>query len=347
MMSGWSQQAVRWWYVLRYYRMSQLAMRAWNIAKRRWLRASLDRECIGKSVPEIRETEVWTVLLEGRLRGRNPGCSLETAERLARGEFRFLNQSRLLGDPVDWHVATWPEAPRLWRFHLHYHEYLLDLISAGRATSDPAWHELAWKLVEDWMAHNRPRDAGAGVDAWHPYCISKRLPAWFLLWAAAPLEGKRGDRVLRNMHAQACFLRRNLEWDVRGNHLIENLRALALSGVFFAETQAERCLLLSERHLRKELAEQILPHGEHFERSPMYHALMLETVLDVRDATAMVVPSLSTYCDETAARMADFLEAILHPDGEIPLLGDSCFGEAPPARVLIERTRTRSAGGTE
>ena len=32
-------------------------------------------------------------------------------------------------------------------------------------------------------------------------------------------------------------------------------------------------------------------------------------------------------CDQTVSRMADFVAKILHPDGEIPLLGDSCVGE--------------------
>jgi len=36
-----------------------------------------------------------------------------------------------------------------------------------------------------------------------------------------------------------------------------------------------------QRLLARELREQILPDGGHFERSPMYHAILLKDVLDL------------------------------------------------------------------
>ena len=42
----------------------------------------------------------------------------------------------------------------------------------------------------------------------------------------------------------------------------------------------------------------------------------------------------------SAERMAGFLQDICHPDGDIPLLGDSCFGEAAPIGTLVKRATT-------
>jgi uncharacterized heparinase superfamily protein len=75
----------------------------------------------------------------------------------------------------------------------------------------------------------------------------------------------------------------------------------------------------------------------------MYHAHMLEAVLDVRDACVDSKSELSVECASTAKRMAVFLQSLLHPDGDIPLLGDSAFGECPDAAHLI----ARAGQGTE
>src|SRR5690606_8457887 len=101
-------------------------------------------------------------------------------------------------------------------------------------------------------------------------------------------------------------LERHLEWDLRGNHLFENLRTLILCG---AAWEGERCVNRLDRAIalcEAQIDEQILPSGEHFERSPMYHAQMLSAVLDMRDATRSLRPAFAETCQQTAARMASF-----------------------------------------
>jgi uncharacterized heparinase superfamily protein len=118
---------------------------------------------------------------------------------------------------------------------------------------------------------------------------------------------------------------------------MENARALVLAGSFFDGPDADRWLRKGAAILRRQLVEQVLPHGEHFERSSMYHAIMLEALLDVADAARPVDAELARRCDGATVAMATFLRAILHPDGEIPLLGDACFGQSAAACPLIAR----------
>jgi len=342
---------VRWWYVVRYYRASQLTMRLVRLVQRTLNRLGVGQRDVSLAggVPRTRGDSSLASLARRKLAERRLTDHAMSARDLVEGRYRFLNVERTLPDPIDWRLGGWPEAAHLWRFHLHYHGFLLDLAAEGGETGNGAGFDRAWPIIGQWIDGNSPSDARVLMDAWHPYCISRRLPVWIWLWSVSPPDGELHELVLCSMFAQARCLERHLEWDVRGNHLLENARALALTGAFLEGPDADRWLEKAARILRKELAEQILAHGEHFERSPMYHALMLEAVLDVRDGVGAVMPELADVCAQTAERMAAFLREIIHPDGEIPLLGDSVFGETAPIGRLIKRAgvslREGASGG--
>ena len=337
--SNWRRKAVRWWYVLRYYRTSQLVARLVSVARRRTFPFRGNRRYLRppEIAPKPRENPALSLLLDHKLAGRRANDSAVKASEILEGTFRFLNEERVLPDPVDWRLRGRPAASHLWRFYLHYHEFLLDLAAEGIRSSDPIWFERAWDLVTQWIARNPPGDVRLLRDSWHAYCISRRLPAWILLWSASPPPEDVRELVLGSMFSQVGFLENHLEWDVRGNHLLENAKALVLAGACLEGPEADRWLKKGASILRRELAEQILPHGEHFERAPMYHAQVLEALLDVRDAVRAVLPDLSGLCEATALEMASFLKTILHPDGQIPLLGDSCLAETAPPGHLIAR----------
>ncbi|MFP6622680.1 MAG: alginate lyase family protein, partial [Myxococcota bacterium] len=97
------------------------------------------------------------------------------------------------------------------------------------------------------------------------------------------------------------------------------------------------------RGLRAEIRNQIHPDGAHQERSPMYHCLLLEQVLDLLNvARAVRLPGLeglATDLQDTAGRMCGALGVWLHPDGEIALFSDSAFDIAPPPSALFAYAR--------
>jgi hypothetical protein len=335
----------RWWWIVRCHRPGQLVGRAARLSGR-WAGRELGG-WIGKrheptviAPPRVREGTTLVDLLERKLADRSSDESTDQARRIATGRFCFLHQELVLGHPFD-PKETAGRVSHLWRFHLHYHEFLLDLAAEYRRTGRREWLDRGWDLVEQWIDAAAAAGDWARDDAWHPYCISRRLPAWMLFWSAGPPDETRRGRVLASMAAQAEWLRRHVERELGGNHLLENAAALAMAGVLFEGPAARRWLDKGEQILRRELARQILPHGEHEERSPMYHARLLECLLDVRDAAAALRPELARFCQENADRMAGFLAAILHPDENIPLLGDSCLAATPPPAALIARV-----GGT-
>ncbi len=368
--------AERWWYVLRYHRPSQLFGRATRLATQRlpipcrWCRIDDARTPVG-----LRDNPGFKLLTVAHVDSRNGTQSELRADCILDGRFIFLNEERrlsqgglecrdrclevnrasgscTLSDPerlsvleaksfpqgIDWRADVSPPVSHLWRFHLHYHEFLLDIAKAARNTGNTGYLDAAWRIVADWIIRNPLERRNGTRDAWHPYCISRRLPIWMMLWETSPPCDEMAIRVRASMAAQAQYLSRHLEWDLRGNHLLENTKALAIVGGFFAGEAAERWLNIAERIIREEMSEQLLPDGQHFERSPMYHALMLQALLDVRDVAAPIRPALAQFCQSYARKMTDWLKMVIHPDGRIPLLSDSTFDETPDVGPLLART---------
>ncbi|MBX3440195.1 MAG: alginate lyase family protein, partial [Planctomycetaceae bacterium] len=335
----------RWWYVARYHHPSQLVWRGVSMVRRRLFRLlphARYTDVDGRAIAR-RSNSGFRDVVARHLKLRDRPCGERAARAIGLQEdaFVFLNERRTLPLPVDWSLQSVPAVSHLWRFHLHYHEFLLDLLGESLAEEQTELRTRIWDIVADWMQANPIERPGALADAWHPFCLSKRIAVWLMLWhAIEPPENLR-DRFAASLESQVRFLERHLEWDLRGNHLLENLRTLVLAGAFFDGPAARRRLDHAVPLLRRQLKEQILPSGEHFERSPMYHAQMLSAVLDVRDALAGVQLELSGEFTDIAARMKDFLLFIIHTDGEVALLADTALGETPDARVLCEAAATR------
>src|SRR5690606_13087772 len=87
--------------------------------------------------------------------------------------------------------------------------------------------------------------------------------------------------AVHSLAMQARYLRRRLEIHLLGNHLWANAKALVFAGAFFTGDESAGWLHKGAALIGRELDEQILPDGGHFERSPMYHAIVLEDVLDL------------------------------------------------------------------
>jgi hypothetical protein len=206
---------------------------------------------------------------------------------------------------ADWEMAS---APLLWRFHFYYWDWAWAL----------AGPEARVAFAAMWRSWHTAVTPGRGP-AWHPYPAALR--AWSFcgiygaLAAGSPIEGPfRGD-----LAAHAGFLRRNLETDVGGNHLIKNLKALAGLAVFFVD-DALLARVLSR--LGRQLAIQVLPDGGHYERAPAYHCQVLGDLVDIACLLRAADRAEPAGLPETIAAMRRWLGAVLTPAGDVPLLND-------------------------
>jgi uncharacterized heparinase superfamily protein len=224
--------------------------------------------------------------------------------------FRFLSHE--IREPR-WNEAS---ASQLWRFHLHYFDYALDL--------GPAAFE---RLARSWMREN----AGMQGDGWHPYPLSLRIVNWSRALDFFLLDSGFAEELARSIYGQTRFLFSNLEHDVRGNHLLKNIRALIWSGVMFEGDEARRWLSEGLRLLEIEVAEQVLPDGGHFERVPAYHVVVLRDLSETAEWLRLNRQT-PAWLDDAVARMTRFLDGITEPGGRLPLFKDTtldCVGQAP------------------
>lgn len=199
--------------------------------------------------------------------------------------FRLLNQ--------EYEIRTWddPDLPHLWKYNLHYFSHC-DL-----------------PLIMQWISDN-PIGSGIG---WDPYPTSLRIANW-CKWGLT--QQFLSSPVCDSLAAQTSWLQERIETHILANHLLANAKALIFAGLVLESATSSEWRDLGFRLLQEQLSIQILHDGAHVERSPMYHSIILEDLLDIINlacAYETAVPQLRAY----VPRMLSWLQHLSHPDGEI------------------------------
>jgi len=160
------------------------------------------------------------------------------------------------------------------------------------------------------------------------------------------------ENAIHSLAVQARCLASRVETHLLGNHLFANGKALVFAGLFFTGEEARGWFAKGLEILRREVPEQVLVDGGHFERSPMYHSLILEDLLDLVNLARLCGDDPESFripvreWEEAAVRMVAWLRAMCHPDGEIALFNDSVFGIAPtPEELFSYASRLGLDGG--
>lgn len=228
------------------------------------------------------------------------------AAQIGENRFRFLNQEREI---LSWNDAG---APKLWLYNLHYFEH----------PAEP--------LIERWIREN-PIGGGNG---WESYPIAVRIVNW-IKWVLGC--GTAEAAMLRSLAQQAEYLSHALEHHLGANHLFADAIALAAAGIFFEGQGADRWLETGTSLLGQQIEEQILPDGAHYERSPMYHALLLESLLDLINISRVYELALDAdgaLWARAGSAMLQWLATMTHPDGRMAFFNDAAFGVAPEPAAL-------------
>lgn len=260
----------------------------------------------------------WKLSLHSMELDLCPPVPAQDAEALSSGIFCFVNQTANLGFPVDWSAKG---MSRLWSYNLHYFDWLWSFLDEGSKTEDERW-ESAKRLTHDWMINHPPSKTAEG---WEPYPVSLRLINWSLLFGVLHRDLVEQDEVFAQQLLQAIsrhvkWLELNLENHIQANHLLENLAALVCVACVFEGDEADRVLSCYLPRLNREIDEQFLADGMHYERSPMYHlrALWLVEMLGAVGSSEVQAVVL-----KVAGKMKLATAMLRHPDGEIALFNDA------------------------
>lgn len=248
-------------------------------------------------------------------------------EALLQDEFLLINERRKV-DLDEWNAS---DASRLWNFNLHYFEWGIALAAYWRKTGDARYRNQFKRLVCSWT-DACPYSEG---DAWHPYTISLRLANWLV---AIDLFGdafKEDDAFLgsmrESMYRQYRHLLANQETHLRANHWWENLKTLVMMSAAFGE-RAEHAKVM--HCFENQINEQILPDGVHFERSLMYHKLVLEGLLRVKLVADHIGFDLPENFEPKIRQMLDATASLERGMGKTPHFNDAADGVAKGCRAL-------------
>lgn len=236
-------------------------------------------------------------------------------------KFLFLGESGSLATASDWNT---PSKGKLWLYNLHY---LDDLSALGGENRYPEH----LTLISRWIEENPPLTG----NGWEPYTLSLRLVnlvKWFgrHWWTESEPQSVFW---LESLARQAQALSAQREYHILANHLFANGKALTFVGAFLEGKDAERWLRQGLRILDAEVREQFLEDGGHFERSPMYHAILMWDLADlIHLAECSGLTALRRRVQgwrKIFTQGLAWLEMMTHPDGEIGFFNDAALGIAP------------------
>ncbi|HZH72603.1 MAG TPA: alginate lyase family protein [Mariniphaga sp.] len=242
--------------------------------------------------------------------------------------FQYLNEEHKISNFKDLNSS---KIEKLWLYNLHYFDDL-------NSDHNEYRNYIHYDLITRWIEEN---PVGKGI-GWDPYPISLRTVNW-IKWH---LNGNLlTEKAQQNLAIQIRYLRKRLEYHLLANHLFANAKALVFGGLFFEGNEAQKWLKKGLSILEKEIPEQILNDGGNFERSPMYHSIMVEDILDLINIAQsyknpLIDSLLIGYWKSVVQKMLLWLKTMCHNDNRIALFNDSAFGIAPEYSQLSKYTES-------
>lgn len=246
------------------------------------------------------------------------------------------NNILLLHEKRRLQLKTWTvtgEATHLWMFNLQYMEYLIPLSIRFCDTGEEKYYQKVKDVLNTWI-HCFKYPEG---DAWNAYVISKRIVNWLILMdllnEQLAVDPSFEKDLVSSLYLQYRYLLKNPEKHLLGNHYFENLTAIVIAAAVFGDQKN------LDNYIKKfcdQMQEQVLKDGMHFERSFMYHRIIIEDILRV----TVVLKQLPEYtdavdiCEQMLKRMLDFMLSLEGGLERIPLFNDAGNNVAKPVEAL-------------
>lgn len=215
----------------------------------------------------------------------------------------FLNLEHSFSkDSIDWSFGDYG---MLWTYNLNY----LDWLHQPGMSKEQGLETLS-------QFYSNPAEKNPII--LHPYPTSLRIinVAKFI----AKWDIKEGW-LYHELVSDLKFLCSRLEYHLLANHLLENAFALYIGGLITNQVEFTQ---KGKKLLPRELKEQVLNDGMHYERSPMYHLIILERLLDALNFAKVTGDDLESTLKSYAVRMTGLAKNWEDLD-RIPMMQDSAY----------------------
>jgi len=231
--------------------------------------------------------------------------------------FNFLNLEKSFSEEsLDWSFADYG---MLWTYNLNYFDWLHQ---PGLSK------EQGLKTLSQFYATRAEKN----LIILHPYPTSLRIinTAKFISkWDI------KEDWLYHEVVSDLKFLNGRLEYHLLANHLLENAFALYIGGLIADQKVITK---KGKKLLIRELSEQVLDDGMHYERSPMYHLIILERLLDAHNFAKAVGDDLEPVLKSYAVKMTSL--AMNWKDlNRIPMMQDSAYDIALSVSDILEYSK--------
>ena len=243
--------------------------------------------------------------------------SYDNVSDLLVNKFTFLNQPFQFDSNVNWSDSSNDD---LWNFHLNYFDYLSDFINEYSKSKDFSYIQKGQSLVEEWIKSS----INYSRVTWSPYTISLRLINWITFYSKLVNENclkSIPENVIKSIIQQNDYLKSNLEYDVLGNHLFENVKTIILVEHFLGNKTSTQKYVYK---LNKILSKQILKDGCHFEKSMSYHIIVMNGIADVLNTLKEASCDLKVLTGYLKL-MHSFYKGIAYNELDYPLFNDSNY----------------------
>jgi hypothetical protein len=155
--------------------------------------------------------------------------------------------------------------------------------------------------------------------------------AWSIVRHLLSAPDDRYLRRLLHLHGMHLMLFPEDE-GVKGNHYLCILAGLVVLGSAFRTTpDGARWIARGWESFQREVRHQVNGDGTYFEGSIGYHRLAMEAILLAVGAGLRSGLAIEPRVADRLARMAEFVEAYVRPDGSYPLVGDADDGRVVAA----------------
>jgi hypothetical protein len=286
-------QAGRWYHTLRYLKWQQVWYRFWYPLKQIFYRD-----------PEIPAAAIAAANAFPELHFPVYSHQSGIYDPSTRS-FLLLNIRHAFGQQIDWDYGGYG---RLWTYHLNYFDWLND---PGIAVADRLQTICDYLDAEDQLQTGK-----------ESYPSSLRIVNWIKFLSANNI---REEHILKSLYRQSMRLCRFPEYQIQGNHLLENGITMMWISSFFDRHCGDTCSNIASATINA----QILADGAHFERSIMYHAALLQKFYDLillgRGKRILAYEPLYKLLSTNAAKMYSWLKAMQFSSGAYP-----CFGDCTP-----------------
>ncbi|MEQ8222063.1 MAG: heparinase II/III family protein [Candidatus Eremiobacterota bacterium] len=225
-----------------------------------------------------------------------------------------------------------------WSHFFHRHHFMRSILQGFLDTGDSVYIEFIDRLIKEWIVKNPvPVDSNGGASpSWETLSVAWRLREWFWIRGISGnfLSGETKNLMMRSIWEHCRHL-----MDYRGhpnNWIIVESSALSLCGMIFPHfRESELWVKEGLRRLDYEFKRQFFPDGVHYEISPLYHAICVNALLDVKVCGEINNITLPEIFNSPLEKCFEYLLYLCRPDFTCPSINDSWSADRSYKELLL------------